>query len=436
MEFVIAMFPNLDIGVIKDVYLAQKEDVDKTIDELLTIAVGDDIFARSTYIEEKLSASQGLRNFESEQQKLLNQYQVQKEKEEKKLEKEKKIEKERKKKQEEETQRKLKQVQLKLELEKAEQIKKQTKEERLKLEKEKKELAEEKRKIQEEKERIENEKALLEEIKSAAKISIYTRNQQKVEGIDQDKIVNEIKNLLTTNGIKENEISLNDVSSDMELASFLKEICKQDEIQYPLVCASNLPIGGINRLKSLIENKNRWENVISGEYIPEFLTEEQTKSLKDGTGVFVGQGVFDHCLDAAEYVISSVSTLLWLPVSIVTYPFRSEKEKLQKGCSDVDFDIVHTNWYWRNLKRRFRFTKEAILRIHPTLNDIRASHMYTSIEIVRIVNDNSIVISYKDGSSPDYVNGTKEVISSMIKLIELRSEKLGAKIIFLREAEM
>jgi len=222
----------------------------------------------------------------------------------------------------------------------------------------------------------------------------------------------------------------------MELASFLKEICKQDEIQYPLICAGHLPIGGINRLKSLLEDKQKWESVISGDYIPEFLTEEQTKSLKDGTGVFVGQGVFDHCLDAAEYVISSVSTLLWLPVSIVTYPFRSEKEKLQKGCSDVDFDIVHTNWYWRNLKRRFRFTKEAILRIHPTLNDIRASHMYTSIEIVRIVNDNSIVISYKDGSSPDYVNGTKEVISSMIKLIELRSEKLGAKIIFLREAEM
>jgi len=416
MDFLISMFPTLDKNIIQDVFNSQNNDIDKSVDELLTLAVGDDIFARSQFIEEKLSVSKNLGN---------NQQDNKRKQEEENLKKQ-QLAIEQKRKQEEENKRKLEE--LKARYKKLEELRKKEEKE---LEDKKKAL-EEKEAREKELERIKQEEANRKE----PKVTIYTRKQQIIEGIDQDKIVKEIKELFTNNGINEDEILINDVSSDMELASYLKEICKQDEIQYPLVCAGNLPIGGVKRVQALVDNKDKLQQLIDGNYEPEFLTEEQTNSLKDGTGVFVGQGVFDHCLDAAEYVLSGVSTILWSPVTILTYPFRSAKEELKKGDEDLDFDIVHTNWYWRNLKRRFRFTKDSILRIHPTLNDVRASHPYTTIEIVRIMDDKSIIINYKDKSAPDHVTGTSEVISSMIELIKIRSASHNCKPIFINQAEL
>merc|ERR1711862_418128 len=146
----------------------------------------------------------------------------------------------------------------------------------------------------------------------------------------------------------------------------------------------NMPIGTIEQVNTLIESESQLQQLKDGKFTPDFLTTDQTNSLKDGTGVFVGQGVLDHCLDAAEYVVSGVSTLLWLPVSIVTYPFRSEKN--------------------------------GILRIHPTHNDIRASHPYSSILAIKILSETTIVINYNDASSPDYVCATSTAINTMIEL--------------------
>merc|ERR1712000_557123 len=165
-------------------------------------------------------------------------------------------------------------------------------------------IASEKAALEEELRKMREEKLAQQ---SPPKISIYTRKQQSEKDHNQDEITEEIKEKFILNGFSDNEIKVIDVSCDMELASFLKNIC-----------------GDLENLK----------------FTPDFLTTDQTNSLKDGTGVFVGQGVLDHCLDAAEYVVSGVSTLLWLPVSIVTYPFRSEKPGLEKGADDVDFDIV------------------------------------------------------------------------------------------------
>merc|ERR1712137_937637 len=146
------------------------------------------------------------------------------------------------------------------------------------------------------------------------KISIYTRKQMQEKKKENTKIANEIRSLFFSNGVKDSEIVITDVSQDMELASFLKEICNNtDTIKYPLVCAGRLPIGTIVEVRALVKNTEQLESLHCGEYIPDFLTEEEANLLKDGTGSFVGRGVLDHCLDAAEYVVSGVSSLLWLP---------------------------------------------------------------------------------------------------------------------------
>jgi len=311
------------------------------------------------------------------------------------------------------------------------------------LEAERRAVAEEKARIEEERKRIAEEEAriaqekenLLQANQAPPKLSIYTRKQQVA---NQDELATEMRDLFVNNGFKDGEFVTVDVSQDVELASFLKKICKDSEnIKYPIVCTGNLPIGTIDEVKALLANPEQLQKLKDGEYVPEHLTDEQRISLTDGTGVFVGQGVLDHCLDAAEYVISGVSSLLWLPVTIVTYPFRSEQETLQKGADAVDFDIVHTNWYWRNLKRRFRFTKEGILRIHPTYNDVRASHPYSSICAVKIVNDTTFVINYRGGSSPDYVTSTPQASATMLELMRIRCTESGAQApVFFNETEL
>lgn len=476
LQNLISMFPNLGEDAIAAVLIAQNNDVDKACDELLNMAVGDDLFARSVFIEEKLSASQHLQRFDkqqeeiwlkckqeqevrlAEQQKKDKELQQKREKEEKlrkQREEEEKLRREEQKRiiierQEREAKRleQEKQAALllkqKLDAEKAAlnaekeatsaKLKAEAEAQQIQLERERLALEAEKLKIQAEKDKIAAEREQLLAQQTPPKISIYTRKHQEDKEYNQDNISNEIKDLFISSGFKNEEIKVMDVSHDMELASFLKNICGDlDNIKYPLVCAGNLPIGTIDQVKALVNNSEQLTLLHEGKYVPDFLTDAQTNSLKDGTGVFVGQGVLDHCLDAAEYVISGVSSLLWLPVSLVTYPFRSEKEELQKGPDDVDFDIVHTNWYWRNLKRRFRFTQKAILRIHPTHNDIRASHLYDSILTIKVIDDKSIVINYNDGSSPDYVCATPEGITTMIDIIQKRAK---TKPVILRESEL
>merc|ERR1711974_94439 len=50
-------------------------DADRAIDELLNLVVGEELFAKSVFIEDKLTASQHLRNFDSKQEQILKQCQ-------------------------------------------------------------------------------------------------------------------------------------------------------------------------------------------------------------------------------------------------------------------------------------------------------------------------------------------------------------------------
>merc|ERR1712137_1233932 len=79
IEYLTTVFPDLERGTIEDVLLSQRGDVNKAIDELLNLAAGDDLFARSV-MQEKLSVSPNLRNFDSQQEKILQECQENKRK--------------------------------------------------------------------------------------------------------------------------------------------------------------------------------------------------------------------------------------------------------------------------------------------------------------------------------------------------------------------
>ena len=108
----------------------------------------------------------------------------------------------------------------------------------------------------------------------------------------------------------------------------------------------------------------------------------------------------------------------------------------------VDFDVVHTNWYWRNLRRRFRFMDNEFVRLHPTHMDVRAAHKYNDVQTITFMSKTkyvhvfglfpcsprlcSIVIKYRDNSSPDYITAVAPDCENMAKLITSRAtESVG-----------
>merc|ERR1719355_345059 len=109
IEYLTTVFPDLERGTIEDVLLSQRGDVNKAIDELLNLAAGDDLFARSV-MQEKLSVSQNLWNFDSQQEKILQECQENKRKQQEeqrlRIEKEEREREERRRQQEQERRRK------------------------------------------------------------------------------------------------------------------------------------------------------------------------------------------------------------------------------------------------------------------------------------------------------------------------------------------
>jgi len=98
--------------------------------------------------------------------------------------------------------------------------------------------------------------------------------------------------------------------------------------------------------------------------------------------------------------------------------------------------VLHTNWYWRNLVRIFRFSDSAFYRIQPTGKAIRATHEYASVfkliverprtepppQYVVDSNDDAhkhavMVIYYNDGCTPDWITSSVTSVSRMVKIL-------------------
>jgi len=244
-------------------------------------------------------------------------------------------------------------------------------------------------------------------------VFIYFRQaQQNIENSDE-KAAN-LKQVFTSLGVNPLAIVICDISSDYELASFLKSCYRDENIVYPFVSIHGKPVGNYDKIMELNNNGTLRQYIDTPDSIVD-LTREGAS--------FVGQNVLDHCLDAAEYVISGVSTILWLPITILTWPFSGGKPQLSKQSKDVDIPVVHTNWYWRGLKRIFRFSSDKIIRIHPSHMDVRASHLYTSIDSIQIIDANNMKIQY-NAQGADYLTAEVSDIQLMMEIITRKNPKV------------
>lgn len=222
----------------------------------------------------------------------------------------------------------------------------------------------------------------------------------------------EIESYLFKHGATAEDITVVDVAKDIEVAGILHAVVNGNSptpkyITYPFVSIHGKPIGHLSDLK-LLQASGKLKAALSEPNV------DIAESLQ-GTGGYVGQGVLDHVLDIGEYVTSTVTSTILAPITFVSWLFGSSSAPLPEG---VTFDVVHTNWYWRNLKRQFRFCEDSFLRIHPRQGDVRAKHSYNSVHTITRDGKINLVIHYNDGSSPDYIKADEGDCNKMVALIQ------------------
>jgi len=260
----------------------------------------------------------------------------------------------------------------------------------------------------------------------ASTVAIFFRSDNHNAAADQQK--QQLELMLSQFGVT--DVGCVDVCSDFELIGVLKEKYGQS-VEFPSVFVHGDHLGGAAKLREIGAdglqqqiNVPQQQQSGEGEGAPSAEGDESKKEQKDWTGTYVGQGVLDKCLDATEYIASSLNSLLWLPVTILWWPFSGSKpDDTSKKSNEIDFDVVHTNWYWRNLRRRFRLSDKHFSRLHPSYNDVRSVHEYSTIEKMERVSDTQFVIHYNDKSAPDYITAEADKCKAMMEALEERAGK-------------
>ena len=327
------------------------------------------------------------------------------------------------------------------EKEEKEKREKEEKEKREKEEKEQREKEEKEKREKEEKEKRENEdkgkdkedddkevRDIIKELQdlkgmnvdfvgenAPPRVSIYVGKDSDLSAADHEQI----KNIFLKKEVSEQEIRILDIATDREIQQFLKSSLKRDTLVFPIVCVDGQPIGTPADLFKM--ESAQIEKLLSS-------TPEDTlfHISGDDPNSEVHLGALNQVLSAGEYLASGVGSLLMLPVTALTWPFRSAPvdPDQMKGKNDKEFDVIHTNWYWRSQWRIFRFSDTYVARLHPRHKDIRAAHQYDTFRLIQITDSKNIVFHYSDNSPPDYLHAKEEDVKEMVKIVVAKNEKV------------
>jgi len=201
--------------------------------------------------------------------------------------------------------------------------------------------------------------------------------------------------------VRSEEIKTIDISNDFEIMGSIFLITKEEKL--PMLVIGNNFIGGLNNiiefdatnLNNIIKNgrEENLESIIEEKYIPQDL------------------GVFNRLLQNVELVVSWIN------------PFNYFKSKIHNDFSQMkQFDVIHTNWYYRKLNRKFCFGEEMFLRVHPIHLDIRGFHNYNEVTSIIKYDEKNMKIIYSNNSSPDYIQSPQN--DQIISIITSKNKKV------------
>eukprot|EP01128_Nolandella_sp_AFSM9_P004464 TRINITY_DN2007_c0_g1_i1.p1 TRINITY_DN2007_c0_g1~~TRINITY_DN2007_c0_g1_i1.p1 ORF type:complete len:664 (+),score=204.17 TRINITY_DN2007_c0_g1_i1:65-1993(+) len=240
--------------------------------------------------------------------------------------------------------------------------------------------------------------------------SIYYNS--KDDSSDTAPVRNTIKKFLSTIPVAPKDIKEVDLATDYELGGFIKAQGNGVPLVYPVVFLRATFVGNLEALvawrasgkltRQINGDMSDSENGDSGSDLPSGPVPVSSDASAPSLGVL------DKALEGMETMASYLNPLSWLPWSTTKSPSTDDS---------MEFDVIHTNWYWRKLRRKFRFTETVILRIHAKHGDVRAAHPYSEVASLKRPNPYNLVISYSTSSSPDYIKASTPDIDAMISIL-------------------
>lgn len=227
--------------------------------------------------------------------------------------------------------------------------------------------------------------------------------------------LSKIRAVFTLNDINEEDIREIDIANDFEMQSVLQQQ-SNGNLKFPLIAIHGRLLGDLEDLMKA-HNEENLAAYLTRPQLPESEEDDECLQLT----------VLDKMLDAGEYVVAGVGYAVTYPFAVLSsWAFGTSPQTSLPAEEIVDFKVIHCNWYWRHLRRIFRFTATCIQRIHPKHMEIRASHSYESVVSFKILNEGNAIIEYQQ-SSPDYFASRPSDLREMIRIILSKNCKVSVE---------
>jgi len=287
---------------------------------------------------------------------------------------------------------------------------------------------------------MDDEVPCIDDILATSKFTVY--HVDVLDNLTKSRIDNyhAICALLTRYGVRDGDIVRANVDSfsDMDLIEYITQR-SGGNFKPPVVFMGNEFLGGYHdlcqlhtngKLKQIIETRQiphattpfqenlnillETENLsvpLNDESIPaEIPTVASPESFPISNTQRPQLRTVDTVLEVVETVVDYLNPLSYL--RSFTWPTTTRRDETY-----TEFDIIHTNWYGRNQRRKLRFCDKDFLRVHPN-GLVRATNKYVDISKIHKLDPTRIVIYYStSGCSPDWIGGTEQDVSSIVTLL-------------------
>jgi len=154
----------------------------------------------------------------------------------------------------------------------------------------------------------------------------------------------------------------------------------------------------------------------------EYLSENKAISAFSQTKD-VAVNLVDKAVETGMWCMSGVGSALSSAASYFTWgnPAKIPHDpKLEYKSDNLEFEVIQTNWYWRQQRRLLRFLMDQFARINPLTHEIRSVHRYKDIDRVIITGKTILTIKFNDGSQPEYYQSVD--IENIVEVLLVKSK--------------
>lgn len=211
-------------------------------------------------------------------------------------------------------------------------------------------------------------------------------------------------------GAKDDEIASLNLSTlaDIDLAEYIdKKMNGISNAKPPFVFFYCYYLGDGDSIKKMCEEGSLQKIIVGNittpyEQVADSPEEEINQTLMNTNQEDKPQlRLIDNILEATEMLTGYINPFAWWRT-----PAKEDNEPL------FSVDVIHTNWYGRNLRRTFKFYPTFYQRVHPN-GQVRAMYNYEQISELKHKNPTTLIIEYKENHSPDWIQSSPQDITKI-----------------------